>query len=677
MKDKASKYFLIVSSNKKINTGELRKMVKAKKALRSTSSDVLMELLGVEAGSVTPLGLLADKEKKVTVVLDSELETSGKDIMVHPLTNAATLSLSFKSLMLFLEKTGHAPDNVKIMDVPEKTDDQKPQKTQKPQKPQKPQKKKNQAKNPKPNTANKGGKQVKKITKLGLSVKKTEDFAEWYSQVVVRAEMIEYYDVSGCYILRPWSFAIWDQIKAFLDAEIKKLGITNAYFPLFISKANLHKEEDHVAGFVPEVAWVTKSGKTDLAQPIAVRPTSETVMYPAYSKWIQNYRDLPLKINQWCNVVRWEFSCPTPFIRSREFLWQEGHCVHATKEEAEVEVLDILELYAQVYEDLLCIPVIKGKKTEKEKFAGGYYTTTVEAFVAATGRAIQGATSHCLGQNFAKMFNISFQDEKNQKRIPWQTSWGLTTRTIGVMVMVHGDDKGLVLPPRVAPTQVVIIPIPPPNKKDDNEWNKKRDEIVQFCKKVENELVQCGLRVFTDDSDNNTPSWKYNHWELKGVPLRVEIGPRDMSKQQVTVVRREQINEKNSKVSIARDGVGQQVTKILISMQADMLRKATVKRDSLIQKVTTWDEFMKVLDQGKFPLAPWCGTVESEEKIKFLSAEASGGDEVLAEGETTMKLSGAAKSLCLPFDQPELPNGTKCVITGKPAIAWCLYGRSY
>merc|ERR1719273_1047357 len=515
MKDKASKYFLIVSSNKKINTGELRKLVKAKKALRSTSSDVLMELLGVEAGSVTPLGLLADKEKKVTVVLDSELETSGKDIMVHPLTNAATLSLSFKSLMLFLEKTGHAPDNVKIMDVPEKTDDQKPQKTQKPQKPQKPQKKKNQAKNPKPNTANKGGKQVKKITKLGLSVKKTEDFAEWYSQVVVRAEMIEYYDVSGCYILRPWSFAIWDQIKAFLDAEIKKLGITNAYFPLFISKANLHKEEDHVAGFVPEVAWVTKSGKTELAEPIAVRPTSETVMYPAYSKWIQNYRDLPLKINQWCNVVRWEFSCPTPFIRSREFLWQEGHCVHATKEES-----------------------------EKEEFAGGYYTTTVEAFVAATGRAIQGATSHCLGQNFAKMFNISFQDEKNQKRIPWQTSWGLTTRTIGVMVMVHGDDKGLVLPPRVAPTQVVIIPIPPPNKKDDNEWNKKRDEIVQFCKKVENELVQCGLRVFTDDSDNNTPSWKYNHWELKGVPLRVEIGPRDMSKQQVTVVRRDQSTKK-------------------------------------------------------------------------------------------------------------------------------------
>lgn len=275
------------------------------------------------------------------------------------------------------------------------------------------------------------------------------------------------------------------------------------------------------------------------------------------------------------------------------------------------------------------------------------------------------------------MFNITFQDEKNQKRIPWQTSWGLTTRTIGVMVMVHGDDKGLVLPPRVAPVQVIIIPIPPPNKKDDSEWKTKREQIVKACKDVENELIQAGIRTKVDDSDNNTPSWKYNHWEVKGVPLRLELGPRDLSKQQVTIVRRDKLNEKNSKISLSRNGLSQEVTKLLITMQAEMLQNATVKRDSLIQKVHTWDEFMKVLDQGKFPLAPWCGTIESEEKIKALSAEASGGDEEVAEGETTMKLSGAAKSLCLPFDQPELPEGTKCVISGKPAIAWCLFGRSY
>lgn len=243
--------------------------------------------------------------------------------------------------------------------------------------------------------------------------------------------------------------------------------------------------------------------------------------------------------------------------------------------------------------------------------------------------------------------------------------------------MVHGDDKGLVLPPRIAPVQVIIIPIPPPNKKDDKEWNQKRDEIVKHCKAVEKELTQLGMRVKTDASSNNTPSWKYNHWELKGVPVRVELGSRDLAKEQVTIVRRDQINQKNSKVSVSRADLATQVPKILMDMQADMLRKATVERDSLIEKVTTWKEFMSVLNQGKFPLAPWCGTRESEETIKARSAEASGGDEELAEGETTMKLSGAAKSLCLPFDQPELPAGTKCVITGKPAIAWCLFGRSY
>ena len=260
--------------------------------------------------------------------------------------------------------------------------------------------------------------------------------------------MIDFYDISGCYILRPWSYSIWEAIQDFLDGQIKTLGVQNCYFPMFVSEARLNAEKDHVEGFAPEVAWVTKSGDGELNEPIAIRPTSETIMYPAFANWIHSHRDLPLKLNQWNNVVRWEFKHPTPFLRTREFLWQEGHTAHATLAEADKEVMQILGFYAAVYEELLAVPVIPGKKTEKEKFAGGHYTTTVEAYIPGTGRAIQGATSHNLGQNFGKMFKIEFEDQNGQKAIPWQNSWGLTTRTIGVMVMVHSDDKGLVLPPR-------------------------------------------------------------------------------------------------------------------------------------------------------------------------------------------------------------------------------------
>jgi len=276
----------------------------------------------------------------------------------------------------------------------------------------------------------------------------------------VAGELIEYYDISGCYILRPWAYSMWEQIKDFFDAEIKKQGVENCYFPLFVSAARLEAEKDHIEDFAPEVAWVTRSGQSELDVPIAVRPTSETVMYPVFANWIRSHRDLPMKINQWCNVVRWEFKHPTPFIRSREFLWQEGHTAFAGKAEADAEVRRILELYRRVYEELLAVPVVPGVKSEKEKFAGGLYTTTVEAFVPQTGRGIQGATSHCLGQNFAKMFQIEFENKTGGRSMPWQNSWGCTTRTIGVAIMVHGDDKGLVLPPRVAPQQVVVVTIP-------------------------------------------------------------------------------------------------------------------------------------------------------------------------------------------------------------------------
>jgi prolyl-tRNA synthetase len=382
---------------------------------------------------------------------------------------------------------------------------------------------------------------VAKETKLGLSAKKNEDFAKWYSEIVVASELISYYDVSGCYILRPWAYSMWESVQRWFDAEIKSLGVQNAYFPLFITEDVLNTEKDHVEGFAPEVAWVTRCGNSEMEKPVAIRPTSETVMYPYYSQWIRSHRDLPLRLNQWTNVVRWEFKYPTPFIRSREFLWQEGHTAFATKEEADAEVLQILALYAQVYRELLAVPVIKGKKSAKEQFAGALYTTTVEAFIPETGKGIQGATSHCLGQNFSKMFGIEFEtEEKNEtgtgakKAHAWQNSWGLTTRSLGVAIMTHSDDRGLVLPPRVAPKQCVIIPIP--NAKTPPEVHAAMLAKVGEFKAA---LEKQGVRVETDCRDNYTPGWKYNAWELKGVPVRVELGPRDMDGGVVVLARRD------------------------------------------------------------------------------------------------------------------------------------------
>lgn len=501
-------------------------------------------------------------------------------------------------------------------------------------------------------------KEVKKESGLGLAFKKDENFGEWYSDIVVRAEMIEYYDVSGCYILRPWSYSIWESIKDFFDKEIKKMGIENTYFPLFVSEKALTKEKDHVEGFAPEVAWVTKSGDSNLEEPIAIRPTSETVMYPIFAKWIRGHRDLPLRINQWCNVVRWEFKHPTPFIRSREFLWQEGHTAFATKGEADIEVHQILELYRRVYEELLAVPVIKGVKSEVEKFAGGLYTTTVEAFIPATGRGVQGATSHCLGQNFAKMFEIYFEDENRERKMVWQNSWGLTTRSIGVMVMVHGDNKGLVLPPRVAPIQVVVIPVP-----------YKEIDPSDECLKVTRQLQEAGFRVKEDLRDNYSPGWKYSHWELKGVPLRIEIGPRDIEKKQVRVVRRDLEDKVEGRIQdIPVAGLVEKIGEILDTMQKGLLEKAREERTFCIAVADNWDDFVTALNNKKMVLAPWCDEVEVEESVKART-----------KGE-----AGAAKTLCMPFEQDTLPmvsntlaEGTKCFASGKPAKKWALWGRSY
>ncbi|XP_070760876.1 bifunctional glutamate/proline--tRNA ligase isoform X1 [Enoplosus armatus] len=508
------------------------------------------------------------------------------------------------------------------------------------------------------------GQGPKKQTRLGLEAKKEENLADWYSQVITKAEMIEYYDVSGCYVLRPWSFSIWEAIKDFFDREIKKLGVENCYFPMFVSQAALEKEKSHIEDFAPEVAWVTRSGKTDLAEPIAVRPTSETVMYPAYAKWVQSHRDLPIKLNQWCNVVRWEFKHPQPFLRTREFLWQEGHTAFATKEEAAEEVLQILDLYARVYEELMAIPVVKGRKTEKEKFAGGDYTTTVEAFISASGRAIQGATSHHLGQNFSRMFEITFEDPKRpgEKQLAFQNSWGITTRTIGVLTMVHGDNMGLVLPPRVACLQVVVIPCGITASLPEQE----KEAVMTQCSKYLSRLLDAGIRVKTDVRDNYSPGWKFNHWELKGVPIRLEVGPKDMHQRQCVAVRR----DSGAKVTIPDAEVEKRLVAMLEDIQNSLFKKASDDLKSNMVAVDTMEQFQKELDQGKIVQIPFCGGIECEDWIKKTTAK----DQDLEPGAPSM----GAKSLCIPFSPLKtLQPGQMCVSGKEPAQYYTLFGRSY
>uniref|UniRef100_A0A670I263 Bifunctional glutamate/proline--tRNA ligase n=1 Tax=Podarcis muralis TaxID=64176 RepID=A0A670I263_PODMU len=461
----------------------------------------------------------------------------------------------------------------------------------------------------------------------------------------------------GCYILRPWAFSIWESIKEFFDGEIKKLGVENCYFPMFVSQAALEKEKTHIADFAPEVAWVTRSGKTELAEPIAVRPTSETVMYPAYAKWVQSHRDLPIKLNQWCNVVRWEFKHPQPFLRTREFLWQEGHTAFATYEEAAEEVLQILDLYARVYEELLAIPVVKGRKTEKEKFAGGDYTTTIEAFISASGRGIQGATSHHLGQNFSKMFEIVFEDPKipGEKQFAYQNSWGITTRTIGVMTMIHGDNMGLVLPPRVASVQVVIIPCGITNSLSEED----KEALMAKCAEYRKQLFSANIRARVDLRENYSPGWKFNHWELKGVPIRLEVGPRDMKNHQFVAVRR----DTGEKLTFAEN-------EALILTEFLLFLRASKDLKNHMVVANTMEEFQTALDSGKIVQIPFCGEIDCEDWIKKTTAR----DQDLEPGAPSM----GAKSLCIPFKPLcKLENGAKCVCGKNLAKFYTLFGRSY
>jgi len=515
-------------------------------------------------------------------------------------------------------------------------------------------------------------------TRLGVEAKKDEDLPTWFQQTITKAGLIEYYDVSGCYVLLPPAFNIWEHIKDFFDKNIKDLGVENCYFPMFVSQAALEKEKEHIEDFAPEVAWVTKSGDTELAEPIAIRPTSETVMYPIYAKRCQSHRDLPIKMNQWCNVVRWEFKHPTPFLRTREFLWQEGHSAFATKAEAEVEVMQILDLYRQVYEDLLAIPTVPGRKTIKEKFAGGDYTTTVEAYIKAAGRAIQGATSHHLGQNFSKMFNISFEDEskgKGIKEFAYQNSWGITTRTIGVLIMVHADDKGLVIPPKVSRYQAVIVPCGATKTDED------KAKLFGACKDLETQLKSFGIRAHADLRDDKKPGWKFNDWELKGVPLRIEVGPKDLEANSAVFVRRDTLEKVTHSGILTVPFIAKNtVLETLDNIQTDMFKKAKKELDENLVRVETsdtndaaWGEFCAALSKGKLIQAPYCNNPPCEDQIKELS---SAGLDVEA-GAPSM----GAKGLCIPFaPKGELKETEKCCIcpgcSAKPK-AVTMFGRSY
>jgi len=430
---------------------------------------------------------------------------------------------------------------------------------------------------------------------------RSEDFSRWYLDVVRRAELADYSPVKGCMVIRPYGFAIWELIQQAFDREFKKTGHVNAYFPLFIPESLLNKEAEHVEGFAPQVAYVTHGGGEELEERLVVRPTSEAIIGTMYAKWVQSWRDLPILINQWANIVRWE-KVTRPFLRTTEFLWQEGHTAHETHDEAEAETLMILDLYAKVAEEVLAMPVVKGRKSESEKFAGALRTYSIEALMG-DGRALQAGTSHNLGQNFAKAFDITFQARDKSVQHVWGTSWGVSTRLVGGVIMTHGDDSGLVLPPRVAPYQVVIVPI----GRDD--W---RETVLPKAKEIERQLAAAGIRVTLDERDER-PGWKFSEWELRGVPLRVEIGPKDIEKSAVLVARR----DTREKQSIAMDGLAGRLQQLLDEVQRSLFERARQFREEHTQTADTYAAFKAAMEgRPGFVIAPWCGSAECEAQIK-------------------------------------------------------------
>ncbi len=431
---------------------------------------------------------------------------------------------------------------------------------------------------------------------------KSENYAQWYTDVVLKAELADYSPVKGCMVIRPYGFAIWENLKTTLDGYLKESGHQNAYFPLFIPYSFLRKEAEHVEGFSPEVAVVTHAGGKKLEEPLVVRPTSETIMYAMFAKWIRSYRDLPLLMNQWANVVRWEMRTRL-FLRTTEFLWQEGHTAHCTYEEAEEEALRIIEIYRKFVEDDLAIPVWVGQKTKRERFAGAIHTYTIEAMMGDR-KALQAGTSHNLGQNFSTAFEVKFQDRDGEWKYVWQTSWGVSTRLIGALIMVHGDDQGLRLPPRISPIQVVIIPI----------WQKekKRQEIIQTLQHVKQALQNAGVRVYVDDRDYVTPGFKFNDWELRGVPCRIEIGPRDVEKNQVLLVTRFR-----DKIPVGIADVVEKVLEHLQAVQIRLFNDAQTFMNEHTHEPAKYEDFLaRIEEEGGFYIMNWCGEESCEDRLK-------------------------------------------------------------
>lgn len=468
----------------------------------------------------------------------------------------------------------------------------------------------------------------------------SKDFAQWYLDVIKEADLADYSKVKGCMIIKPYGYAIWELIQQELDKRIKDADVKNCYFPMFIPESLLNREKEHLEGFAPECAVVTHGGGKKLAEPLIVRPTSETIMYDTFVDWIHSYRDLPLKINQWANVVRWEMRT-RPFLRTTEFLWQEGHTVHATYEDAAVEVERALNMYKDFDRDFLSLPVMTGKKSPKETFAGALYTLTTEA-LARDGKVIQAGTSHHLGQTFSKSFGITFQDEKGEMQNPWQTSWGLSTRIIGTIIVCHGDEKGLVLPPKVAPHQVVLVPI--------YKTEEEKKSIIDEMNSLKDMFKALGIRVLLDDRENVTPGWKFNEWEVKGVPLRIEMGPRDLAKNEVVVARRD-----GDKVALPLDDLDKEIPYLLTKIEENLLAKAELFLKEHISEADSVEEMVKILDEkGGYVKAPWGGTADDEKKLQ-------------EQTKATIRLMIEEKS----------DKKLKCIMTGKETDQLVYFARAY
>lgn len=635
MKTKSGKFiYYMANADSKTDFKGIEKFT-GEKNVRGADENVLSDILKIEKGSVNPfafLNLSSESRNNFIMLIDSNV--NAEYIVVHPMSNSYSLWIKRESLISVFSNNGikfEIFDASKIQSTKEEKNDKKETKNV----------------------------EVNKEEKHELSIqfpKSEKTFSDWYSDVITKSDMIDYYEISGCYILKPWSYEIWEEIQKTFNDKIKAIGVKNCYFPMFVSQDALEKEKDHVEGFSPEVAWVTHSGDKKLDKKIAIRPTSETVMYPHFSKWISSHRDLPLLMNQWCNVVRWEFKNPTPFIRTREFLWQEGHSVHTSEEESDKFMLQILDFYAEIYEDLLAVPVIKGFKSENEKFAGAHRTSTIETMVPTNGKGIQCATSHNLGQNFSKMFDIKYLDHNQEFQYCWQESWGLTTRTIGVMVMIHSDDSGLILPPRVAPIQIVLVPI----KSSKDKGNQISDKIHELCER----LKKVNIRAKVDDDEMHNPGFKFNKWELKGVPLRIEFGMKDLEKNQVVIA----IRDTKEKFPCPLDSLETIAKETLDKMHQRLFNNAKVKYDENIKKAEDFDTFYKFLNSKHCILTPWCEDKKCEEDVKEKVKNLCSDDS---------ENIGTCKTLCLPIKQDKIKEGTKCFCCDKAATKYALWGRSY